>query len=270
MSTHAMDIATIIKIFITLKKERGIGSSGWNSINPLQKQIFEFYEKYQDEVSHLKNLNCNIGIDSPLEITATSTLDKSVIWKGGIAKESSVKCKEKKYPAFRLEEGCSVFAVDGFEEPLLMIETKSKDKLWILMSQETSGLDLARTALDISVAAKKLHQEYVWHPEAIIPKVDFKLEPNISFLEGANSANWSISKATQKFKFRMNEEGARAIVETHMVLFGCCVQEITKIEKIVIDKPFIGWFTQDGSSFPMAVFYADTDCWKDAGKLKDL
>lgn len=275
MATHALDLATIIKALIVLRKKHSLGNNGWNANNEIAKEVFQLLEKHCSEIVKLKDLKCDTEIISPLGIKVTSVLDKTVKWLEGIAKETQLKSCGKMYPAFKLTEGCSIFQVADFSEPLLIIKTKSGDAIWLMMSdQQLESMDLIRFAMSVIESDINFHPDYVWEPEAVIPKVDFNLEPDIGFMVGSstfgNGNNWTIQQAKQKFKFRMNEKGARVVVETMMVLLGACISHETKKKKIIIDKPFIGWFMQQGVNFPMAVFYCDRDSWKDGGKLSEL
>ena len=68
----------------------------------------------------------------------------------------------------------------------------------------------------------------------------------------------------------MDETGARVKVATAM---GSHLVSARFFEPTVftVDRPFYGWWTQRGIDVPMAVFFADWDCWrKPAGALEAL
>ncbi|HAV11703.1 MAG TPA: hypothetical protein DCX32_04170 [Candidatus Moranbacteria bacterium] len=269
MPTTALDLATIIKAFLELES-RGFPKGGdWTVVNDLQREVLGLFEEYHDRIAALRDLEGSADFEPPMSIKVTTVLDKTVRWLEGIAEKSrAIRKGSVDYPAFRLTQGCSVFEVEGFSGPLLVVETKNGDKLWIMMTDvQSDGMEMVRTAFRLLGSKKEHHSEYVHYPDAVIPKVYFNLRPDISFLLGAGALkggySWVINRAEQKFKFRMNEEGARARVETSLGLFGCSIREKPRKKTIEIDRPFIGFFTQADSGFPMAVFYADYDCWKE-------
>ena len=276
MATHALDLTTILKAFIQLEADCFSKGIAWKAINPLQAEIFELLGQYRDDVEELRDLIANVTINPPFGIIVTSVLDKTVCWIDGVGEEAAIRKDGKEYPAFRLRGGCRVLGTEPHGgEPLLEIETKNGDRLYIMMcDKEMEGMALAKKVLGLSMVKWSAHPDYEPRVKATIPKVDFSLEPDIDFLVGASTTyrrvDWSIDKATQKFRFRMNEKGARAVVETVMFLMTSINPKLKKKEQIIIDRPFIGWFVQPGSAFPMAPFYADTDSWKASGKLEDL
>jgi len=270
MGTSALDLATIIKAFLVLEQEKFFPAQMWEAINPSQVEVFELLATRRDEVAKLRDLVGSAKSHPDFSISVISVLDKTVRWLDGKAQQN------KNYPGFKLKKGCSVYTVEGFEDsPLLEIVTKNGDRLCLMMhTDQLAGMELVKTVFDVLKAKRKFHLEYEMSVEASIPCVNFDLRPDISFLVGAFASkdgnNWTISKADQRFRFRMNEEGARALVETSMMILGCCIERNPRKKKIVIDQPFIGWFMQSDCDFPMAVFYADVDSWKDSGKLENL
>lgn len=274
MATKAIDMATILKALFALREEHLIGCGGWRAGNENQRYVLDLFEEHGRVVSNLNDLNCSTRVEGT-RIIVEALLDKSVKWLEGNAKSETIKVKTSEYPAFILKQGCSVFKVAGFENPLLMVKTKNGDNLWMMMvEKEFEGMDLVHEAFEIIKNRGLRHPEYISSPDAIIPKVDFNLEPDISFLIGASTSgggeSWVIDEAKQKFKFRMNEEGARAVVESRLGVLGCCIDSDIRKRIITIDKPFIGFFTQGNYNFPLAIFYADFDSWKNAGKLRAL
>jgi hypothetical protein len=66
----------------------------------------------------------------------------------------------------------------------------------------------------------------------------------------------------------MNEEGARARVATGISMLRSASFAPVKL---IFNRPFYGWFTQEGIELPMAVFYADFDSWTEpAGSLDEM
>lgn len=277
MATKALDVATILHALKKMEDELFLGYPGWYHHNSVQEWLLPMLsdETRRGQIGKIRDIT-GVAILEGLSINLISVLDKTVRWKQGIANPEEIFKNGKKYPAFKLKKGCRVFRAEGLgDDPVLVIETKSGDLLYIMMAEEEkTGINLVKKAFRIFEAEKKSHEEYVWSPSAIIPKVDFELFPEIDFMLDAckigRGVSWSIVKASQEFSFRMNEEGARARVKTEMIVMGCCVSAPIRKEFIIIDKPFIGFFVQPGVDIPLAVFYADYDSWKTGGKLADM
>jgi len=262
MATRAFDVATILKAFVTLDKEKGIGE--WKSVNDFQEKIFALLDKYGNQIEELADLTCKVEVVSALELVVVAILDKKIKWLEGIARDSKVIFDDNIFSAFKLDRSCAIFQISDFCEPLLRINTQSGDKLWIMMHEELNGVELFFQALSIMESEKRMHPDYEMSPTAIIPDVKFKLQPDIHLLNGSKSGNtdWQVVKATQEFELNIDRRGVQVKVETRMTLFRCCFDVTPRKEKIVVNKPFIGWFTQGESLFPLAVFYADSDSWK--------
>lgn len=68
----------------------------------------------------------------------------------------------------------------------------------------------------------------------------------------------------------MNEKGARARVVTGIVMLKG-IMPMERPKPLIFDRPFYGFFLQDGVPIPLACFYADYDSWKEpAGSLEEL
>lgn len=289
--TKAFDVATIFYALLTLEKEFLGVDRQWLVQNKKQKQLFEIYAAYKDVLPQIKNLKALASIDwkalnaflisekfnpmfdGPLDgIGVVSILDKFVKWaeKGVVCQ---IRSKGKIYPGFELKGGnFNVYRVKHAQQPLIELITQSDDRLFLMMN-EKSGDELKLFDAVEKVMAVK---EYMPNPFSAvqIPKIDFDIKPDISFLVGANTRDlekrfWFIAQALQQFKFRMNEKGARAKVATGILLSKGLSFEPEK--KLIFDKPFLGWFMQKGIPLPLAIFHAEQDSWKEpTGTLEEL
>jgi len=294
MATHALDIVTILKC-IKEAEDKFLGEGRrWGTKDEKQLLIFEWYAKYRDALDKITGLDAKASKDSrelndflkskgfaPMfhelssnDIGVASILDKMVKWLQGTAQIVDIVAENRQtYPGFELpEEGTRIF-----ETPkglLAKLKTKSTDTLWLLLPSKgivLAGLEMVKMAFDLM---SEEHASSTRYAGAEIPMLDFEVEPDISFMNGADTydqqgAYWFIAQAFQVFKMRMDEEGARVKVATGMRLFSARIP--VKV-KLVFNRPFYGWWTQDDfKELPMAVFCVDYDSWrKPAGRLEDL
>lgn len=271
MTTQALDLATILKAFLQLE-EKGFKPSYWKTSNDKQQRILDLLDPWERDIQRLQDLDCEVKIQGALQIAVTAILDKTVFWLDGVADKAVIDCDGKKFPGFKLKDGCSVHEIGGYSEPLLLIETKSGDLLHLMpFKQELVGLDLVEKVLGIIGMDKGHHPEYASKVNAKVPQIDFNLRPEISFLCGMcnqrRDGDWVIGSAKQEFRFRMNRCGAHAFVRTEMILLGSSVGPDFHKTEFVLDSLFLGWITEKGNCFPLAIFWADTDCWKETENL---
>lgn len=289
--TKALDLVTIFHALLELEKEFLGKDRIWNSLGEEQKHLLNLYYMYKSEVLKLADLKAKASpdwetlnaflqenkfdpmFDSPLDgLGVVSILDKLVKWiiKGDLCTIISPKGS---FPGFKLPEGSfEVYSLPRHKSPLVRIKTQSDDSLFLLMSEQNhNGVGIFDYALSCMENMGKTANSY----NAIrIPKVDFDIKPDISFLVGANTRDekkdtWFITQAKQQFKFRMNELGARAKVATGILAKRGFSPQADP--DLIFDRPFYGWFVQGDSLLPMAVFYADYDSWKDpVGSLESL
>ena len=161
--------------------------------------------------------------------------------------------------------------------------TKSDDTLWLFVHDDDTldGLELVELSMDVMSKSRKTpmrksmfgHGEYQAFSGAQVLMVDFDIKPDIGWLLGADTHTedgeyYFVAQAMQQFKMRMDETGARVKVATVIVT----LRGISEEPKVfVLNKPFYGWWTQEGLNLPMAAFFADWDSLhKPAGSLEDL
>lgn len=296
MTTKALDLVTIFKCFRQLE-EKLLGMEMRSlSGNYETTQLFIWYEHFRslvEKITGLKAMSSNdadalnnfLTVDGfdPMfyelgksDVGVVSILDKMVKWLKGEAELTDISSGLKRYSGFEI----SPSGVDIYEVPsgiLAELKTTSDDYLWLSLPKdnveiEFNGLDMFDFAFKTMARERISSGRYAG---AQIPKIDFDVKPDLNFLLGAgtidkNGNPWNISQAFQQFKFRMDETGARVKVATGMaMMLGCSINTPVKL---VFNRPFFGWWTQKGlEELPMAVFYADYDCWKNpAGSLESL
>ena len=135
------------------------------------------------------------------------------------------------------------------------------------------ALGLLRRSRQSTLRSAPAGGAYPTFAGAKVPMIDFDLTPDLKWLLGAGlttkpGGHYAITQALQQFKLRMDETGARVKVATALAPSGAMHYYPTVF---LVDRPFYGWWTQRGVDLPMAVFFADWDCWrKPAGALEDM
>jgi len=293
MGTKALDVATLFHALDTLEKNSLGPNRKWDLTNKEQKRIFSLYSEYKKIIPLINNLKAKVStdwkvlnnflqsenfdpmFDKPFDgLGVVSIIDKLIKWIGGTAEIMTINSDGKNFPGFEIpKEGVEIVQVHGYNEPLAILKTSSENKLYLMMVDEPnlSALDIVEMAFSI-MQVKKSGSTL---KGAIIPKIDFNIKPDISFLCGANTLDknneyWFIAQAMQQFKFRMNEEGARGKVATGIEA-DRGDDSMEQPQELIFDNPFIGWFIQGDIPVPIAVFYADKNSWKEPeGGLNDL
>lgn len=292
MATRALDVLTILHALNVLDGE--LKTTGWNAKNPQQKQIFEWLTEHRDLLARVTGLDAKASrfweelnqfltdhkfdpmvepFDPDMGIGVVSILDKLVKWRNGPGAKVQIETEQGECPGFELPaQGVNIFEVAGYPGSyLLELLTKSDDTLWLFVHGDTNlhGLDMVELSMDVMSRARKTPMrksmfgqgEYWAFAGAQVLMLDFDVKPDISWLLNADTHTESgeyyfIAQAAQQFKMRMDETGARVKVATVIVT----MRGISEEPKVfVLNRPFYGWWTQNGLNLPMAAFFADWD-----------
>ncbi len=291
MKTQAIDVTTIWHALNKLERVFLGANRIWGTKNQQQVVVFELYRRYKEVLNRLNYLKAEASTDwrelnhfltengfnemftGPLGgIGAVSILDMLVEWL-----EKANHCEIYGYDGqthvgFEIPEiGRDVYKVEGLNSPLARIKTKSGDSLWLTMpTKEPNGpLDMIGVAFTTMAANLEPAKNIT---TVKLPEVDFDIKPDISFLCGADTHDtsgqyWYIDQAYQQFKLRINRDGAHVKVAT-----GISMRKGISMgpSPLIFNKPFIGWFTQKDTNLPIAIFYADYDCWKAVEDLRSM
>jgi hypothetical protein len=289
MASRALDILTIVKCLAELEKELSL--KDWKTTNQRQGQVIGFLRDFSNNLSKVTGLDAKAScfyqelndfllekgfsamfreFDPRSGFGVAAVLDKLVKWFSGDAKEVKIQSGRKKLHGFALPRSdVEIYDVAGISGKLLKLKTKSKDNPWIFLGDDDSldNLEMVGQSFDIMNRRRSVARGFAG---AQVPMVDLDLDPDIGFLTGLSSGDWSLVSAQQKFKMRMNEKGARVKVATAIAVYRSC--NIPMEVPFVVDKPFYCWWTQEGlENMPMATSFIDYDCMKKpAGSLEDL
>ncbi len=278
--TLVLDGATLIKAFNLLGDALPEGQ--WRSYSPEQQRFLDLARTYGSVVQGLNGLPTEIShSDGPLNaflekhgfpplfrpftngVGVAAVLDMLVEWAYG-AVPTTIRCQDgvtgvKRYPAIRFDCGFQCYSVPGHNRPLVRLSTKDGSAVWLLMveSRPASGLELFETVFKAANSHSDAYDQV--YSSLRVPMLDVRATTELNWLLGLSKGTYGISQATQAFRLRLNEQGARAQVATALVAREC----VSLGAELVLDGPFVGWFTQSHSSFPVASFYAGYDCWRE-------
>jgi len=290
MATIAIDVTTIMHALVNVEEELSAKVVGGQNVT--QRMCFEWIGKHRDDLKKITGLKAKVSkyadvlnkfltdnkfdpmfekLDTESQLGVVSILDKLVEWLNGPGEKITIYTEDGKKDGFSLPvSGVTVYKTSANEDCFVAkLHTKTDDILWVCTGywgEKLDGIDIATVAFDVMGSKLEVDEQY----EGIhIPMVDFDIKPDISWVCGMSVGVFVVEQAIQQFKMRMDETGARVKVATGMTLRKCASFEP---QPLIIDKPFYGWWTQKGMEhLPMAVFYADYDCWKKSSdSLEDL
>lgn len=176
------------------------------------------------------------------------------------------------YPAVRVKQSNrQISTVIGHQHPIVTLATRTPGvtvNLTVAEQQRqspTADLELAAWAAHLS----KLRQRGVNYGDVVFPMVDLNQEVDISWITGLSTMGDDgmpaiIAQALQQTKLKMNEKGARAQSAVAMAVTRGIS---TPMPPLVIDRPFLIWFEQEGLSQPLFVGHICEDAWKNPGNL---
>ncbi len=294
MSTKVLDLVTPCRALSELSN-RYLGDCQWAPLNDEQEFLVTYYEKHRKEIDALTRLKALASTDSgklnqfltdngfapkfeSLDgIGVASILDMLMQWavKGTdttIVQHHGPQERHTVYPAFEVDgSSVDIFRVSGYCDPLVRLNTTTGDNFWVMRSPAVSGIELALHAHQLLNTERQPHP--LWIDGAILPKLDIVNEPDMDWMAGLHTRDSAtgphrIDRAFQEVKIRVNESGARVKAVTGLVTESCAISDAFHY---TLDGPFVGFFTQEGSSVPIAALWVDYDSWREPeGSLEDL
>jgi hypothetical protein len=283
MSTIVYDPVTPSLCLTRLASELNVKSL--DPRTPEQAHYMDFHRRYGTEIQGLKNLEVEAsmlasvlnkfltdrGFEPMFEqlegLGVCSVLDSLIQWAAARDKAVNVVTIERRirgesssrldqYPGFNIPSRnghYDTFEVPQLDSPLVRLACQDGSSLWAVQSPRPSGsLDLMDLALHALESRRQVDVPVIG---VELPMLDVNTEADVSFFLGLGVGVQTIGQAFQLFKFRMNEQGARAQVATGLGL------ECMGPPTLTFKEPFSAWMTQPESEIPLAIVYADTDVW---------
>lgn len=215
-----------------------------------------------------------VGRFTPLEdeeLGLVGILDLLVEWmeRGEVAE---IITDGQSYPAVRMKKGVGIWRLAGALEPVVCITTKQGYDVYMTICECPSGgvmemVSLAKELQD-SIPYSELHPDF---DRVRFPMVSINQFVTLPWLEGIETYDdkgtlWTIMRAIQQNKLRMNEFGARAQSATSTMTASNLAEKLLK-QELVIDRPFLIWFSEPGMEFPLFAAHVGYDDWKDPGDI---
>lgn len=265
-----------------------LNAKDWSEVNETQKEFLaQFYNGATNESRDLKELETrastvaaelnsflkergfSITLDEfkDNEFGVVSILDVLVEWVEK-AQRRKLQHEGKMYDAAYLDDNFSAFKVEGHEFPVARIDTKRSGE-YVYLTRSSKALESLELMNAVKNLQSKLEPDDTNYDGLLFPMVELNQEVDISWLQNMftmkGTQKWSVAKALQQTKFRMNEEGARA--ESAVALTMRCASVARPKPILKIDGPFFAWIVRDGLSMPLFAGYITPEEWKDPKTL---
>jgi hypothetical protein len=283
---------TVVGSFYTItaclvKMLREIGVSSWKTINPTQERFLKIFEVCKRDVDQIREIEYEIGIGTvgpvnaflrrksidiqlnvigPREIAVASVLDVLVEWM--LEGQSTTILKEsQEYPAVSLKEGVRVSMVHNFLNPVATITSRTEDKILMTILPEQPKSTFEVFELACTLVENQKSAKAAWGFNGVkFPMINLAVQPNIGWLIGMRSKEWSVSQALQQTKLKMNEKGAH--VKEAVAITAKASFYIKEQQPLIIDKPFLLVFQRPSLKRPLFSAFLAEDCWKNPRSLE--
>ncbi len=270
--------------------EKFIGANRtWTAVNASQKRFLkDHFGPCRGEVRELRELETLAswnaeelsqflaakGFPSQLdpfkdgEFGVASVLDVLVEWLVAGTKVP-IRANGTEYSGARLTKGVSYWSATGHKAPIAVLETKTAGTrvcLTALAKAPKDGFDLVLKAEKIAGSASVTGG----FAAVQFPMVDLNQKVDISWLKEMHTRSddgkdWTITQAKQRTKLRMNEKGARAQSAVEIGVRTTSIH-LPKPD-LIINKPFMIWFTRAGLKRPLFVGHITPEDWKEPADL---
>lgn len=205
----------------------------------------------------------------PDSFGVASVLDLLVSWQEPGAKVR-VECivDHRTYDAVWLGDGIRYSLNSPHPHPIVTIKTQSGDVVHMSkLDHAPEGFELVHLAEQLTPLPNQTRTA----SSVTFPMVDLNQEVDVSWMGGMQTRDegdrpFLIAQALQQTILKMNEQGARAKSASAMgIILGSAA--IHSYPIIVIDAPFLLWFTRPNLKKPLFVGYITMADWKNPGSL---
>ena len=256
----------------------------WVAINGRQEPFIHIFENIRGETRSMKEIKCIASMDAgeinrflqeegfqfmldPFkkgEFGTASVMDILVEWltDGHTTEITSDRDGVSIFPGVILKTGVSFVRSSYHDQPIVVIETKSGDKVYMMAHSRLEDMKLiARVNGIMSMPLNPISEFEGIH----FPQVYIDQKVDISWLERLwtrddNGRNFEIAKILQQTKFRMNEKGARAQSAVATKIRPTCVRITHPL--LIINEPFLIWISRPGLRQPLFTGWISEEDWK--------
>lgn len=233
----------------------------------LIKDIKSIASRSADEINKfLADEGFSIKLDpfkEPTDFGTASVLDVLVNWlvEGKIEEIRSGRDRKTNFPGVFLISGVYFARSPAHAEPIVVIETKSGDRVCMTVHDRCEGFKLLNRA-------KCLQETMTPNSDfrgVLFPQVSLDQKVDISWLQrlrtvAADGRAYEVAQALQQTKFRMNEKGARA---QSAVAIGIKTTSVhaPPPPPLIIDQPFLVWIFRKGLQYPLFTGWISEEDW---------
>ena len=238
-----------------------------------KKELYQFNDKelrswvsksytYLNDIAKKNGFTLEFDPFEPNEFGSLSILDVTVQWpeEGNIA---AISHNGIVYKAAQLKNNFSVFETEKYSYPIVKINTRTHDVVYITVADETAQ-EFALLQKITALQRYATDGQLTYYDHLYFPQVDLDQQVDISWLCGMHCPEkegperWIISQAIQQTKFKMDEKGAH--VESAAGI-SFCKTSWRPFEELIIDQAFYVWIERPGCTMPVFAAYIDPRSW---------
>lgn len=274
-----------------VKIEDRLGSNlTWTPVNPQQEELLErfvesrkdlglFSEKEIESIASDKASEINEFLRkreftiqlqpfAPDEFGVAAVLDLLVEWEEK-AERTTIEHKGEKYPAVKMDDFYECFQVPSNSGPIVEIATKS-GRDWVHLMIPNSPPQNTEEMIKAIVAYYQDRRNWDYerksYESVTFPMIDLMVTEDISWMKGMTTVSdkgksYYIAQALHQNILKLNDEGARAKSAAAFSVRG------GPPTHLVINSPFIIWFTREDVAGIIFAAYVTPQFWKDPGEL---
>ncbi|MGD8373973.1 MAG: hypothetical protein PVI21_03900 [Candidatus Woesebacteria bacterium] len=281
-NVDVFDLATLTKAFAELDAIANTGVP-WTALpgdgnGAMQRRFLRLYSSHLRAVKELSGLRSLASGDADVlnqfltdngftpmfrrlergGVGAVAILEMMLKWAAKASRSVITLTSDNRasYQAFSLlPDGFEVFDSDAGR--LVRLLAQDGSSVWLLIADRPGNcLDM----VDVAMRSMRLRRRSTeFFPSVEVPCVDIDKALQLPWMLGMRSGDHVIDQAFQIFKLTMDEVGAEVRVASGLATTRGGGPRPLPLR---IDRPFIGWFTQRGSEFPIATFYAGLNAWR--------
>ncbi len=254
-----------------VKAEAILGSERcWVPRSPQQEAfLMEVFLEVRGEVGDIRGLMSDYSLTGN-ELTIRGVLDLLVNWlhEGSI---TTIERNGQRYEGVRLsvkDADVSFLKSDTHPHPIVRVPTQSDDVVYMtVLGDQPDPLGLTAQALSLL----RKPWEVGGYDAVRFPMIDLKHDNDVDWIVGmetstADGVPAQIGQASQETKLRVNQKGAHVRSEFQgTVLIASSLERM--LPDLVIDQPFLLFFTREGLEQPLAVLYITEKDWSNPGTL---
>jgi hypothetical protein len=291
MPTTALDIATVLEALRALEDDVFQGASTlWTpkSANAdLQVRLLKLREQLRQEIKAVPGMASKVSTDhnelnrfleqrgsdlrlDPFDGYGVASLIKLA---GKWSRASAAKLTgqdDKRYPAVHIKQDVTVYE-HPYVEALVRVSTESGFTMWACPVEPLGPLsdDLALFEAGLALLDRSIRPTVTRYECVILPMLDIDLKPSLDWCLGMATNGYFISQALQALRVQLNEFGFSAKADTALAMERVIIG-FGGSQSYILNQPFLGFWTYGDSRLPLCPFRANTDTWRNPGRIEAI